>query len=250
MRYAGALLSPTFLLLSFTPAVADQANGGEARDAWSFQVKPVLWNPAISLRLSDSDDDDDDENSRPDYCFFCLDKLSNYLALQAEARRSRFAVLFDGLRVRFEDTLVDGRVNLNIASTLGFVELAAAYQHREDIPLDAYVGVRYTFVENEIWFPRLPAVEKDYDWVDPVIGARYTYTINRDWSMLLRGDIGGFGVSTDWMTNASVDAVYRVNGLLSLSAGYRYLDIKFEDDDFLYDANLRGLQVAAAFSFQ
>ena len=248
MKPAVAPLSSIFLLLVSTLAAAGQSYGKEDQDAWSFQVKPVLWNPAISLRFSDSDDDDD-ENSQPDYCFFCFDKLSNYLALQAEARRSRFAFLFDGLRVRFEDTPVDGRVNLNIASTLGFVELAAAYQHREDIPLDAYVGVRYTFVENEIRFLRLPAVEKDYDWVDPVIGARYTYTINRDWSMLLRGDIGGFGVSTDWMTNASVDAVFRVNDLISLSAGYRYLDIKFEDDDFLYDVNLKGLQVAAAFSF-
>jgi hypothetical protein len=51
------------------------------------------------------------------------------------------------------------------------------------------------------------------------------------------------------MTNASVDAVFRVNDLLSLSAGYRYFDIRFEDDDLLYDANLRGFQLAAAFSF-
>ena len=92
-------------------------------------------------------------------------------------------------------------------------------------------------------------MEERYDWVDPVIGARYKHAFNKDWSMLLRGDIGGFGVSTDWVTNASVDAVFRVNDLVSLSAGYRYFDIKFEDDDFLYDANLRGLQVAAAFSF-
>lgn len=249
MKPAVAPLSSIFLLLVSTLAAAGQSYSKEDQDAWSYQVKPLLWNPEISLRLSDSDDDGDDENSQPDYCFFCIDKLSSYLALQAEARRSRFAVLFDGLHVRFEDTLADARVNLNIASTLGFVELAAAYQHRQDIPLDAYVGVRYTFVENELRFPRLPDIEKDYDWVDPVIGARYTYTFNSDWSVLLRGDIGGFGVSTDWMTNASVDAVFRLNDLVSLSVGYRYLDIKFEDDDLLYDANLRGLQLAAAFSF-
>jgi hypothetical protein len=248
MKPVVASLSLAYLLLVPALAVADQAHAKDARDAWSFQIKPVLWNPSISLRFSDSDDGDGG-NIDPDYCFFCFDKLTNYLALQAEARRSRFAVLFDGLRVRFEDTLVDGRVNVNVASTLGFVELAAAYQHRAHIPLDAYVGVRYTFVENSVRFARLPDVDKDYDWVDPVIGARYTYAFDRNWSMLLRGDIGGFGVSTEWMTNASVDAVFRVNDLLSLSAGYRYFDIRFEDDDLLYDANLRGFQLAAAFSF-
>lgn len=217
---------------------------------WQFEIKPVIWNSEISLVFSDSNNDGGDEVIEPSYCFFCLDKLSAYLAVQAEARKQGFALLFDGLRVRFEDTPVDGPASLTLDSTLGFVELAAAYRHLPSLPLDAYIGVRHTIVENEVRFRRLPSVQSDFDWTDPIVGARYRHALGDDWAVVLRGDLGGFGVDTDLMINASLDVEYRFNPLFALSAGYRYLDFDFDsEDDFLLEARLQGLQIAASFRF-
>jgi len=45
------------------------------------------------------------------------------------------------------------------------------------------------------------------DWVDPFVGARWNWPFADTWSLSLRGDIGGFGVGSDfsWQTIALVD---------------------------------------------
>ena len=75
MKSYATPLSLIFLLVSGF-AIADQSYAEDGQDEWSFQIKPVLWNPSISLRFSDSDDGEDG-NIEPDYCFFCFDKLTN-----------------------------------------------------------------------------------------------------------------------------------------------------------------------------
>jgi hypothetical protein len=47
------------------------------------------------------------------------------------------------------------------------------------------------------------------DWIDPVIGAHYTIDFADKWSVALRGDIGGFGVGSEFAWQGAARCVGR-----------------------------------------
>lgn len=97
------------------------------------------------------------------------------------------------------------------------------------------------------------SAREEQDWIDPVIGAHYTVPFSDKWSMTLRGDIGGFGVGSDfaWQTVASVR--WQPKERLGVVAAYRYFDMEYEDgsglDYFLYDLSTSGPALGMVFSF-
>lgn len=42
---------------------------------------------------------------------------------------------------------------------------------------------------------------------------------------------------------------YSFNNTLALDLGYRYVNIDFKDDDFLYDVSMQGVIIGLAISF-
>ncbi len=99
----------------------------ETAEQWQFSITPVLWNASVKASLNDSGGGGDQPIS-PDYRFFTLDNLDNYMSLQFEAQRGRYALLFDSLRARYQDERAGRFTDLNVSTELGFIELAAAYQ--------------------------------------------------------------------------------------------------------------------------
>ena len=67
--------------------------------------------------------------------------------------------------------------------------------------------------------------------------------------MALRGDIGGFGIESDIAVNAEAMFRYQMNNTFSIKFGYRYLKVKFDDSDFLYDISLDGFQIGLGILF-
>ncbi|WP_122072325.1 outer membrane beta-barrel protein [Pseudophaeobacter sp. EL27] len=70
-------------------------------------------------------------------------------------------------------------------------------------------------------------------WIDPVIAARFTYEISDRWTAAGFVDFGGFrSDSESWQ--ALITARFSVNDQWSITAAYRYLDIKHgpSDDEF------------------
>ena len=70
----------------------------------------------------------------------------------------------------------------------------------------------------------------------------------------VRGDIGGFGVGSDFSWNANGGVGYRVSTLFSLAAQYKALSVDFQNDktglDFLsYDTITHGPVIGFVFSF-
>lgn len=93
-------------------------------------------------------------------------------------------------------------------------------------------GIRYIGVEVGVDFGRLPiSLSEEKDLVDPIIGVRYKWKIADKWDLKLYGDIGGFGIGSDftWQTLGVIDFwPWKHVGFL---AGYRALSYHFEDDD-------------------
>ena len=69
-------------------------------------------------------------------------------------------------------------------------------------------------------------------WVDPVVGAVYSRPISDRWFFTVRGDLGGFGISSDMTVNAFGVVGFNTSQNTSLLFGYRYTTYDFEEPDF------------------
>lgn len=84
------------------------------------------------------------------------------------------------------------------------------------------------------------------EWVDLIVGGRLTWILSQEWSVSIRGDIGGFGIgdSSDMTWNLVAGVDYRWSDSIDLRAGYRILDIDYDSgggtDAFGLDAQFRG----------
>jgi hypothetical protein len=85
--------------------------------------------------------------------------------------------------------------------------------------------------------------------VDPVIGARTFIPLSERFSVQAQADIGGFGVGAEftWSAQATVNYIY--NDRLSVSLGYKVLDVDYEDGGHVYDVRLSGPVMGATYRF-
>jgi hypothetical protein len=70
---------------------------------------------------------------------------------------------------------------------------------------DLLAGIRYWRQDVEVAVTASPlTLERSgvVDWVDPIIGGRFSYAVEPGQSVLLRGDIGGFGAGSDFSWQA------------------------------------------------
>lgn len=91
-------------------------------------------------------------------------------------------------------------------------------------------------------------------WVDPSIITRVYFPLgeNDKWSFLFRGNIGGFGVGSDFYWQIQPQFGYRFTKVFQLSAGYRAMSVDYEKGKgksrFLYDTVTHGPFVKLGFS--
>jgi len=94
-----------------------------------------------------------------------------------------------------------------------------------------------------------------YDWYDPVIGARWTYPVNEKWSFQLRGDIGGFGIASDFTAAVEAVALYDITETWQLKMSFKSLWVDYEEgtegteDYFAYDTVNFGPIIGITYKF-
>lgn len=113
--------------------------------------------------------------------------------------------------------------------------------------LDALAGVRYFHTSVDLSYEITGAVNLppfgltqegsfavarsgDIDWVDPIIGLRLRHDFPGGDRLQLRGDIGGFGVGSEfsWQLMAAYAHDFTWgDSVLSLALGYRVLDVDY-----------------------
>lgn len=67
------------------------------------------------------------------------------------------------------------------------------------------------------------------DWVDIFVGARWSQSINNEWSYVLRGDVGGFGLEADFTASISGGFKYMLTETLVLDMQYKATWVDYED---------------------
>jgi hypothetical protein len=90
-------------------------------------------------------------------------------------------------------------------------------------------------------------------WLDPVIAARFTIPMESRWRLGIQGDIGGFGIGSDFAWQVLPFVGYRFSRVFEVAAGYRAIGMKYEtgedSDYFLYDIVTFGPQLGIILRF-
>jgi hypothetical protein len=90
-------------------------------------------------------------------------------------------------------------------------------------------------------------------WFDPILITRITANIKEKWLFQFRGDLGGFGVGSDFTWQLQAYAGYRFGKVFQLAAGYRILSIDYDKgadtDRFIYNVDTFGPVIRLGFNF-
>lgn len=122
--------------------------------------------------------------------------------------------------------------------------------------LEAGLGGRLVSLYTGLELETLRAVNEgsaSKTWFDPIIILRSQGAIKGKWLLQFRGDVGGFGVGSDFSWQVQANAGYRFCKLFQATIGYRYIGIKYDKGEgierFLYDVDTYGPVVILGFNF-
>lgn len=220
-------------------------------DTWRGQVTPYVWMPSLAgdIRPTASAPTLSTRQSFSDI----FDDLDAALFVHATARRDRL-VLFGDISHASLSTSASLAPGVNIEGRARQTSLTAAagYQlvQAPGLSFDLLAGARLWHARAEVATPALglSAAESER-WIDPLVAARLRGDITPDWSALLYADVGGFGVGSDATWQAVGSLNYRLNDALYLSAGYRHLAVRYQDNGARLDIEMSGPLLGATWRF-
>ncbi|MBM6594362.1 hypothetical protein [Microvirga pudoricolor] len=178
-----------------------------------------------------------------------------------EARNGRFALYGDvvwssigfkrdGVRARAPAPGVTAAVSrtFNLDIQMAIAEVGASYEIARvgDLGLDVLGGVRYWHQEADLSFAadltaavgdlawvngRAFARSGSVDWLDPLIGGRVRYAVAPGHELFMRGDIGGFGLGSEfsWQAMGGYGFDFDTYDGVTISGviGYRALSVNY-----------------------
>lgn len=174
------------------------------------------------------------------------------LAYRAETERYAFTVdtVFMGLEAEKSNSLSSAKAEFDelVIEVDGCLRLSPE--------AELILGARYWGLDADVNIagpgPGINA-SGSKEWVDPVIGARYVWPFAEQWSLTVRGDIGGFGVGSDFSWQAAARVSWYMSESTEFSLGFRVIEVDYEDgsglDEFRYDVLTAGVLGGVVFSF-
>jgi hypothetical protein len=84
-------------------------------------------------------------------------------------------------------------------------------------------------------------VEADRWWIDPIVGLRGQVNFTRWLFAAAQADAGGFGVGSQITVNTQATLGVNFSRNIAFEAGYRYMYIDYDKDNFLFDVNMPGV---------
>ena len=137
------------------------------------------------------------------------------------------------------------RVNVDVDTKQLTATVAGGYRviDTDRFTLDALGGVRFWHISNDVTVSalgRTVSYGESFGWADPLVGARAFLNVTDKLSLQAQADVGGFGAGSDktWSFMGTVNYVFTDH--LSVSAGYKVLDVDYDDDGYVFDTRLSG----------
>lgn len=278
-----AIASLTLGVAAFaTPALASSPE--DATEGWRLDLAPYLWIPAIEGESTIDGQTAEVDVSPGDVLDLVGDGLSLVSGfLHGEARKDRFFLLLDLALTRLD---TDGSAELPVARPNVSISVDASLRQdsivaelgggytlwKAGLPdyaqflLEGVIGVRYHYYWTQAEVDArarasLPGgpirrsvalrTTDTSQWADPFIGARWQLPICQNLFLHFRGDVGGFGLASDfaWSLNGffSWELPWRpFGGVPSMRVGYRALSFDYDGGDDGQDLLMHGAAVGLA----
>lgn len=251
-----------FLVMIFfgTTAIA-QNNASQpsvSENKWSFLVEPYFMFPHMNGTSGVGVLPEVEVDANPGDI---LEKLNMGAMLYFEAEHNQWAFSSDIVYMSLKEDLKTGVViQSGEAKLKQFIwELAAMYKVLPN--LEAGIGFRLNSLDMEIDLVRntigggtaAGGGSAGDTWGDPFIVARFKSDPSKKFIYMLRGDIGGFGMGSDFAWQIQGYAGYRFSELFQVTGGYRYIAMNYDkgsgESRFLYDMDTFGPVVRLGFNF-
>ncbi|MEA2068611.1 MAG: hypothetical protein U9P12_05370 [Verrucomicrobiota bacterium] len=252
-------------------------------DQWEFTLAPYLWmsgiqgkegvvgaGPPVDIDLSFTD----------------IAEIMDFgFMLSGELRKGKWAVVNDFLYLEVSgDATLTGPLRQLFTAKVELAQetmtdtLAASYRcvDNERVQLDMLAGVRMWYVDTSIditvtdrptrpqrpgilppplqpTLPTLPTIpdsvsSSDSDfWMDPVVGLKVAADLGANFSVMAGGFFGIGDSDEDWSLVAMLN--YDVKEWFALLAGYRHMSVDYDNGGFVYDVEMSGPVLGAAFKF-
>jgi hypothetical protein len=255
----------TVCLCFLIGAITAQTAGAEeyVSDDWQFQVAPYAWGLSAEGDVTVKGNKAEVDLSLGDI----LEDLNLAAMFEAEARKNRLGLFINPFYAQLEDDTnrVDVTLDIFIGSFGGYYRLGPWSLDSEAgtsgpvLVTDIYAGGRYNYLGVEVEGNVLGIldVDKDQEWLDPIIGVRTLWFLTPKWVINILGDVGGFGAGSDFQWMASGMLGYGVNMLgddnARVFAGYRAIGWDYSDgsgaDKFAWKMTFHGPLVGLAYHF-
>jgi opacity protein-like surface antigen len=243
-RRARAPVACLVLVLAATPAAAAE---------WKHELAPYVWGSAMEGIVGIGDVTAETEMSFSDI----LDDLEFGFMGTYRGSRDRYSITVDAIYMGLGTTEKGPGGVLKADIDLDQVGLEADLGYALNDRLTLFGGMRYVSLDADLRVTgplgnELSASESQ-DWIDPVVGAIGTWPLAEKWRLALRGDIGGFGVGSDFAWQGIATLRWQFSPRTALGVAYRYLDMDYEDgrgsDYFKYDMATSGPAMGVVFTF-
>lgn len=240
--------------------------GAQARPpAWQFELTPYLWGAAMKgdVQTANLPRTSVDESFSD-----ILDVLDFGLMAAFEARKGRWGLLTDLIYLKISEdgsatgtgpgplgATITASAELEMKQTV--LSAAVAYRAVDaSTPVDVLGGLRYLAMDADA---RIEATiigqtgvltrSGDKDWLDPYVGVRVQHPIASRWTLVGYADIGGFGVGSDFTYQLAAGLDYRFSDKVTGKFGYRYMNIDYDKDEFVYDIRYEGVYLGVGIRF-
>jgi hypothetical protein len=220
-------------------------------DQWRFTLAPYAWLAGQSgsvgtlpgLPPADIDVDFHDD---------ILGNINGALFLLGEVRKGKWGGMVDIAYTDIEDEDATPVQILwkaaTVQTTSWIVSAAGLYRFWEEdrAYMEGVAGVRYWRIDSRIALSGgpAPAVERTNkeDWIDPVLGLKGRSFLGGSKFFVDGGlTVGGFTVGSDFMWDAYANLGYQWTRTFATTVGYRYLDVDYSNDGFVYDVAQDGI---------
>jgi hypothetical protein len=227
--FAGALLG---IALVVQPAAAQDT--ARPADAWTFSLAPYVWFSGVGGEVTGPQGS---ESFNADFGdVFGTLKFS--YAFLGEARRGNFSLVTDIMYLNLQQGVpVPGfgeysggsaRTRSLEVSAIGLYTVAEGSAGR----IELGGGIRGWWFDTELTLDPglLPGrtQSSSTSWADPVISARGVLRLSDRLSLTAYGDIGGFGLGSEFTWQAFGTLDYQVTESISVSAGFRWIHIDYD----------------------
>jgi hypothetical protein len=185
-----------------------------------------------------------------------FDRLNFGFMAAFEARKGRFSLLTDLLYLKVSaENATPGVLfsSVKVTQKVFLLEQDAGYQliGKNGSSLDAFAGIRFWHLHTRLLFtpgiaPELE-VSGSRNWVDGIGGLRGRAYVSKNIFVFGRGDAGGGGSDLTYQLTGGAGLSFRER--FSFLIAYRYLNVDYDRDRFLFDFAIKGPAIGFGIKF-